>query len=74
MAKFKKFSLAVFETPTECRECPCAHISPGYHADRCQLLNRLINYPTSTEPKPDWCPLKPIIFDEEYKDEAKANV
>lgn len=65
MSKCKKlFSLAIFETPTECRECPCANIAPGYRADLCQLANRLIGYRTGTKTIPEWCPLKPVVFDD----------
>lgn len=66
MAEMKRLSLAIFETPTECRECPCGHITPNYRADLCKLAHRLIEPQTSAEPKPDWCPLKPVVFDKEY--------
>lgn len=65
MAEMKRLSLAIFETPTECRECPCVHVSPDYREDVCQLAIRSIESRTNISPIPDWCPLKPIIFDEE---------
>ena len=67
MSKCKKLSLAIFETPTECRECPCVHITSRNLHDICQLTNRLIK-PTAGVglPIPDWCPLKPVVFDEDY--------
>lgn len=66
MGDLKKLSLAIFETPTDCRGCPCVHITYRYTVDRCQLVNKLIDVSTSTEPIPDWCPLKPVVFNENY--------
>ena len=66
MPKLKKLSLATFETPTECRECPCVHITSRNLPNICQLTNRLIDPLTNPEPIPEWCPLKPVVFDEEY--------
>lgn len=63
MAEMKKLSLAIFETPTECRECPCIHVTSRNLSDFCQLTNKLI---TSDDPIPDWCPLKPVVFEEGY--------
>lgn len=74
MAKFKKFSVAVFETPTECIECPCARITPEYYADLCLLKNRPISLKWMVGPIPEWCPLKTITFGEEYKDETKTDI
>ena len=59
MAKAKKFVVAVFEKPTECRECPCSLMSPGYHIDICQLAKRRIEIPVVVGACviPEWCPL-----------------
>lgn len=64
MAKAPKLVVAVFEKPTECRECPCALMSPRYNVDICQLANKRIVIPVVVGDCaiPDWCPLTDVEF------------
>jgi hypothetical protein len=66
MSKSNELVFAAFMRPTECRECPCAHITYRYSADVCQLLNKPINSLTSNSPIPEWCPLTSNIFNKDY--------
>lgn len=74
MAEMKKLSLAIFETPEYCEYCPCGYYTEGSSFNYCQLKAYIepnvhfskwcIEY--GNEPIPDWCPLKPVVFEEEY--------
>ena len=75
MAELKKLSLAIFETPERCGDCPCAYFPEGiFSEDYCQLkayYDPNIYYgewgiKSGNAPIPDWCPLKPVVFDEDY--------
>lgn len=76
MAELKKLSLAIFETPENCEHCPCGYFSEGdFGEDYCMLKayhDPNVYYgewciKSGNTPIPEWCPLKPIVFDEDYK-------
>lgn len=64
MTKLKKLSLAIFETPRDCYECPLSYFGE-ISACHCELNKR--DFETLPRGKrPEWCPLKPVVFDEDY--------
>lgn len=74
MSEVKKLSLAIFETPVSCETCPCSYYTEGAFLNYCQLKVNIspdisvkdTAIPYDDEPIPDWCPLKPVVFDERY--------
>lgn len=73
--EFVKLSMAIFETPEHCEYCPCSYYTEGVSSDYCQLKAYIESNAHYSEwripyencgPVPDWCPLKPIVFNAEY--------
>lgn len=65
MAMMKMLSLAIFETPKRCEDCPCVG------DDYCQLQayidhTRVSELAGRKKPIPEWCPLKPVVFEDGY--------
>lgn len=75
MTEPKKLSLAIFETPERCDQCPCAHFSDY---SECCSIDDYCKYKYAIDGikewidiergsgVPEWCPLKPVVFDEDY--------